>query len=355
MQFLWPDALWLLLLVPVVIVAYVALLRRRRKFAVRHSSLPLLREALGPGARLRPHIPPLLLLLALIAAIVASGRLTAEITLPSEQRTILLAMDVSRSMRATDVAPSRMVASQTAAKAFVQEQPADVRIGIVTFAASASLVAKPTRDRDELLQAIDQFKMQFHTAIGSGLLLALATLFPDDGFDLEHVDPSASPRESARKLPSQDARGKAEIRPPKREFTPVAPGANPSMAIILLTDGRRTIGPDALDVARQAALRGVRVYTVGFGSAGGGEAPLDGYSVFMRFDEEVLKGIAAITKGEYFHAGSAADLKRVYQELNASYVLERRRTEVTSMLAALAAALALAAAALSVRWFGRLA
>ena len=148
---------------------------------------------------------------------------------------------------------------------------------------------------------------------------------------------------------SRDAKG-----PQKPAFTPVAPGSNASAAIILLTDGRRTIGPDALDAARMAAERGVRVFTVGFGTAGGAPAEIDGYSIYMRFDEEVLKGIAGITKAEYFHAASAADLKRVYAELNAKYVLESRKTEISALLAAMAAIFALVAGTLSVLWFGRL-
>ena len=350
MTFLWADALWLLLLVPALIGGYVFLLRRRKRFAIRHSSLALVREALGPGARIRRHIPPALLLLALTAAIVAAARPQARITLPTEQRTIMLAIDVSLSMRARDIQPTRMAAAQEAAKAFVQEQPDDVRVGIVTFAGSASLVQAPTRDRDALVAAIDQFKMQTHTAIGSGILLALATLFPEDGIELEQKPPNADPRGYGKHIGSKEAKV-----PQKPAFKPAEPGSNNSSAIILLTDGRRTIGPDSLDAARMAAERGVRVFTVGFGTADGAPAEINGYSVYMRFDEEVLKGIAGITKAEYFHAASANDLKRVYEELNARYVLENRKTEVSALFSAVAATLAVLAGALSIAWFGRLA
>ena len=354
MTFLWPEALWGLLLVPALIGGYLVLLRRRKRIALRHSSLALVREALGPGARIRRHIPPALLLVALIGALVAAARPQARITLPTEQRTIMLAIDVSLSMRAKDVLPSRMVAAQEAAKTFVQAQPDDVRIGIVTFAGSASLVQAPTRDREALVAAIDQFKMQTHTAIGSGIILSLATLFPDDGLSLEYNLPNANPRGTGRHVGSKDAADLAKG-PQKPAFTPVAPGSNTSMAIILLTDGRRTIGPDSLDAARLAAERGVRVFTVGFGTAGGAPAEINGYSVYMRFDEEVLKGIAGITKAEYFHAASAGELNRVYEELNARYVLENRKTEISALLSAAAAALAVLAGSLSIVWFGRLA
>ena len=353
MSFLWPEALWCLLLVPALVAAYAWLLSRRKRFAIRHSSLSLVREALGPRSTIRRHIPPALLLLALTLAILASARPQARITLPTEQRTIILAIDVSLSMRARDIPPNRMVAAQEAAKTFVQTQPEDVRVGIVTFAGSASLVQPPTRDREELVAAIDRFKMQMHTAIGSGIILALATMFPEDGLDLEQAVPGASGRNSGRGLPSPDA--KEPSKAPKKELVAVAPGSNRSMAIILLTDGRRTIGPDALEAARMAADRGVRIYTVGFGTAGGAPAEVDGYSVYMRFDEEVLKGIAGLTKAEYFHAASSADLHRVYEELNARYVLENRTTEVSALMSAAAAVLALLAGGLSIAWFGRLA
>ena len=132
------------------------------------------------------------------------------------------------------------------------------------------------------------------------------------------------------------------------------PGSNHSAAIILLTDGRRTTGPDPLDAARMAADHGVRVFTVGFGSAGGGAVDIDGMSIYMRFDEETLKAIAQLTAAEYFHAGSGADLKKVYETLNARYVLEKKETEISALLCAIAAALILAAAGLSVAWFGRI-
>lgn len=353
MTFVWAEALLFLVFVPLLVAGYVLLLRRRRRFAVRHPSLGLVREAMGSGNRIRRHVPPALFFVAITLAIIAGARPNAQITLPTEQRTIMLAIDVSLSMRAKDVLPSRMLAAQEAAKTFVQAQPDDVRVGIVTFAGSASLVQPPTRDRDELTAAIDRFKMQMHTAIGSGVILSLATLFPEDEFDLEQKAPPANGRAAGRAIAkAPDANGEPR---PKKAFTPVAPGSNTSAAIILLTDGRRTIGPDALDAARMAAERGVRVFTVGFGTAGGAPAEVEGYSMYMRFDEEVLKGIAEITKAEYFHAASAADLKRVYEELNAKYVLENRKTEVSALFAAVAAAFAIAAGGLSLLWFGRLA
>jgi len=349
MSFLWPQALWLLLLVPALAGLYVLLLRRKKKAALRYASLGLVREALGPGHRFRRHVPPLLFLLAMTALIVAVARPSATITLPSEQRTIILCIDVSLSMRATDVEPSRIAAAREAAKAFIQDQPPDVRIGIVSFAGSASVVQKPTRDRDDLIAALDRLQLQLHTAIGSGIIMSLATLFPDEGLELGLADFGVTPMREAPRGKSLDRQND-----PKREFQPVPPGSNRNAAIIMLTDGRRTIGPDPLDAARMAAERGVKVYAVGFGKPGGGTANVDGMPIYMRFDEETLKAIAALTEAEYFQASSASELKKVYETLNARYVLEKKETEISALASAIGAVLVIAAAGLSLAWFNRI-
>ena len=349
MNFLWPDALWLLLAIPLLIAGYVALQRRRKRNAVRFAQLDLVRAAAGPAQRLRRHLPPALLAVALAALLFALSRPTAVVTLPSDQRTIILAIDVSLSMRATDVDPSRIAAAQTAAKSFVLAQPPDVRIGIVTFAGSASVVQAPTQNRDDLVAAIDRFQLQRSTAIGSGIIMSLATLFPDEGIDLESL---VLGQRGGRGEPRAAAIDR-EPGPEKKAHQPVAPGSYPSAAIILLTDGRRTTGPDSLAAAQMAAQHGVRVYTVGFGTAEGSNVGIDGMSIFMRFDEEALKAIAGITQAEYFHAASAAELERIYEKLNARFVLDRKEVEITALLAAAAALLALFAGGLSLRWFRR--
>jgi Ca-activated chloride channel family protein len=191
-------------------------------------------------------------------------------------------------------------------------------------------------------------QLQRHTAIGSGVIVSLAAVFPDEDIDLESVIfGRAFARE--RNAPIEGAR-KAE----KKPFQPVAPGSYGSAAIILLTDGRRTTGPDPIEAARMAADRGVRVFTVGFGTQAGGAVDIDGWSIYMRFDEETLKAIAEVTRAQYFHAGSAADLKKVYEGLNARLVLEKKETEITALFAAGAATLGLASAALSILWFHRI-
>ena len=349
MTFVWPQYLWLLLIVPVLVAAYIAVLRKK-KAAVRYANVGLVKAAIGPTQRFRRHVPPLLFLLALVGVLLAIARPSAIVTLPSDARTIIMAMDVSLSMRATDVDPSRIVAAQTAAKEFVKELPQDIRAGIVTFAGTALLVQPPTQNREDLIAAIDRFELQRHTAIGSGIIVSLATLFPDEGIDLEQALFGYGFGSRGERRSGGDRPVKSE----KKQVQPVPPGSFKSAAIILLTDGRRTTGPDPLDAARMAADHGVRVFTVGFGSSGGGAVDIDGMSIYMRFDEETLKGIAGITQAEYFHAASATDLKKIYEGLNTKFALERKETEISALFAAAAALLAVASATLSLLWFNRL-
>jgi Ca-activated chloride channel homolog len=346
MTFLWPEMLWLLLIVPALVAAYFYLLRRKQEEAVRYASLSMVKQAMGPSQRFRRHIPPLLFLIALIAMTVAIARPAAVITLPSQHQTIILAMDVSGSMRATDVQPNRISASQAAAKAFVAEQPSNVRIGVVSFAATASVVQTPTRNRDEIIAAIDRFQLQRGTAIGSGIIVALATIFPDAGIDVSSL---IYGRNAPRGVPLDQA-GKAE----KPTFKPVPPGSYTSAAIILLTDGQRTTGPDSLEAARMAADRGVRVFTVGFGTASGETIGFEGWSMRVRLDEETLKAIAKMTHGEYFYAGTATDLKKVYDSLNSRFLLEKKDMEISALFAAAAAVTVLVSALLSLLWFHRI-
>jgi Ca-activated chloride channel homolog len=346
MKFLWPEMLLLLLVVPALVVAYFFLLRRKKQAALRYASLSMVKEAMGAGQRFRRHIPPLLFLIALIAMIFAIARPATVVTLPSQQRTIILAMDVSGSMRATDVQPNRISAAQAAAKAFVAEQPSNVRIGVVSFAGTASVVQAPTHNHADIVAAIDRFQLQRATAIGSGIIVSLATIFPDAGIDLSAL---IYDRNAPRGVPLDQAR-KAE----KPTFKPVPPGSYTSAAIILLTDGQRTTGPDSLEAARMAADRGVRIFTVGFGTRAGETIGFEGWSMRVRLDEETLKAIAKMTHGEYFYAGTATDLKKVYESLNARLVLEKKDMEISALFAGAAAVAALVSAFLSLLWFNRI-
>jgi len=341
MNFLWLDVLWALAALPLLVWAYLALLRKRKRQVVTLPSLGLVKQAMGKGPGWRRHVPPALLLAALTVLLLAAARPVAKLKLPSVQETIVLAMDVSGSMRATDVQPNRLVASQEAAKAFVAGLPRTVRIGVVSFAGTAAVVQPPTFNRDDVVAAIDRFQLQRGTAIGSGLVLSLATLFPDEGIDLSQIT-------GQRAMPAAPGEQKA-----KKPFTPVEPGSFSSGAVILLTDGQRTTGPDPMEAAKMAAERGVKVYTVGIGTKAGETIGFEGWSMRVRLDEDTLKNIANATRANYFYAGTAEDLKQVYQGLSSRLVVETKETEVTALFALLGAVLAVLAGGLSVWWFGR--
>lgn len=344
MNFLWPQTLWLMLALPLLPALYLWLLRRRGKPALRLSSLSIARRALS--GQWRRHIPPALLLLALFVMLLASARPTASVALPWARSTIMLAIDVSLSMRVNDVKPSRMEAAQEAARTFLHELPKNIEVGIVTFAGSAQVAQGATIDRPSLVNAIDAIQMQRHTAIGSAIVLCLAELFPDQGIDLGEM--SFGPR---RKAGSLDQREKA----PPKQITPVAPGSYDSAAIILLSDGRRTIGVDTLEAAMMAADRGVRIYVVGLGTVDGHVAAGEGMAIYMKLDEPTLREVARLTGGQYHHAGTAEDLRSVYQNLGSRLQMRTRETELTALVALLGAVLIIAASALSVLWFGRIA
>ena len=316
MTFLWPQLLWLLLLVPLLVGAYLAALRRRRSLALRHANLRMMREAMGSAGAWR-HLPALLLLVSLAAMLAAAARPAAVLQLPSRHETVILSMDVSGSMKAKDVAPDRMSAAREAAKAFVRDQPSSTRIGIVEFSGAASVVQAPTHDRDEVNAAIDRLHPQLATAIGSGIEVALKAIFPE---------------------------GAARA---------AQPGSYKSAAIILLSDGESNSGLDPVAAAEMAAQRGVRVFTVGFGTTLGETIHGEGWAMHVKLDESTLQRIADVTRAEYFHASTASGLKKVYETLTARLTLERRHNEITALFAAAAALAATLAGGLSLAWFNR--
>ncbi|TAG36563.1 MAG: VWA domain-containing protein [Polaromonas sp.] len=344
----WNQFLWLLLALPLLVAVYVWLLRRKKKNVLQYASLSIVREAMGKGQSIRRHIPPVLFLLALAAMLVASSRPFAVVTLPSDKQTIMLAMDVSGSMRATDVKPNRLVASQEAAKAFLAELPRNIKVGIVAFAGTASVVQPPTLSREDLVAAIDKFQLQRGTAIGNGIVVSLAEIFPEAGIDL------ASMQTGRERLRGIDIEQKAKEGKTKEPFVPVAPGSYTSAAIILLTDGQRTTGVDSMDAAKAAADRGVRIYTVGVGTVDGETIGFEGWSMRVKLDEETLKGIARNTQAEYFYAGTAGDLRKVYESLSSRLTVVKKETEISGILALVAAVLALLSAGLSLAWFNRI-
>ena len=350
MHFLQAEMLWALLLAPMLVGFYLYLIRRRRRQVLAFSSLRLIHEAMASSSRWRRHLPPALVGIAFVLALLAMARPVARITLPADYMTLVMAMDVSRSMLATDVEPNRIQAAQKAAKEFLQALPAGVRVAIVSFAGTAQVVQHVSDRREDWVAALDRFQLPRGPATGSGLLMALSPLRPDAPIQLESTLYGGASQRGIGEAQGQSLEDRRKSAPTK-EIVPVPPGSYTGGAIVLLSDGRRTTGPDPLEAAKLAANLGVRVYTVGFGTPNGFIPGYEGYSFFTQVDEETLKAVANVTEAEYFKAGTAEELKKVYEHLSSQFTLERKDTEVSALMAGAALMLLLLALALSVRWF----
>ncbi len=349
---LWPGLLWLLLLLPAFVAVYVWARRRRRRAVVRYSSLALFEGVVPANSWWRRHLPALLFLAALACLLVALARPVSVVSVPAGQTTIVLAIDVSRSMCSTDIAPNRLEAAKAAALSFVKHQDPHAQIGIVAFSGFAELVQPPTADRSALQAAIDSLVTGRRTAIGSGILEALDAV--------AEVDTNVAP--------SDPVDGST------RNFDPVPRGAYAPDIIVLLTDGASNTGPLPLQAAQQAAERGVRVYAIGFGTAQGGEFPncspqyiggepfdfggggfggggFAGGGGFRRgIDEATLKQVVKLTGAEYYSAESAGELQHVFAALP-TYTITRHETmELSVFLVFGAILLVTLASILSLVW-----
>ncbi len=338
MDLLWPGFLALLALPPLLVAVYIWVLRRRRRFAVRYSSLALVRAALPRQAQWRRHVPFALLLLALASLIGALSRPVAVVQVPSGEATIILAMDVSRSMCATDIAPSRLAAAKTAALSFIDNQAPNTQMGLVAFAGFSALIQAPTADQALLQDAVRGLTTGRGTAIGSGILESLNAIAEIN----DDIEPVTGPLTTLATEPGTVVEYAPEI-------------------IVVLTDGVTTTGIPPLEAAEQAAVRGIRIYTIGFGTAGGGSGSVCGGQGFgfggggggnfrRGIDEPTLIQVAEMTGGDYYSAESAGELEEVFQSLPASFSTRPQTTEITFAFTALGALLALAAMALGLLW-----
>ena len=325
--------LWFLILVPVLILMYILAQRRRQRYALRYASLSLVKEVLGRGPGWRRHVPPAFFIAGLAMMLFALARPATVVTLPSQEGAVILTMDVSGSMRADDLKPSRIEASKAAARAFVEKQPSGVKIGVVSFSDNAFLVQAPTDDKQAVEAAINRLTPQRGTAIGRALLTSLDAIFEDSnlegGVPLSSTVPTPTP-------------------------TPLPKGVYEPAIIVLLTDGENNQGPRPLDVVDQIIARGVRVYTIGVGTAQGTVLHIQGRFIRTRLDEEMLKRVAEATDGTYYNASTEKDLKAIYDNLSTHLVFTKQQTEVTAFFTGAAVALSLIAGALSLLWFNRL-
>jgi len=349
-SFVWPTMLWLLVLIVVLAAAYVWLDARRRRVAVSYPALKTVGLGFKPRAAWRRHVSPVLALLALTTLVLAIARPQAVLMLPSRIETVVLALDLSGSMRAQDVAPSRIRAAQDAAKILLDAQPPGVSVGIVALAGTAAVAQAPSRRKDDVAKAIDRLQPQGGTALGNGLVIALTTLLPKAGIDAAaFINEDAAPKKPASPSPALPG-----ATPPAGSEAPMTPGGYKAGAIVLFSDGESNAGPEAMKAAQLAASHGVRIYTVGVGTTEGVVLKVDGMSARVKLDEKVLKDVADTTGAQYFRLEDAAELKKVYQALNARLAFDKRdQVEITAFFTALGALLALCAGLLSMWWYGR--
>ncbi len=340
MEFLWPAALIMLSLIPITLGIYLWMLRRKQRYVVRYSSLSLVREALPKHSRLRRHLPFALFLLGLASLLVAFARPVNVVNVPAGRSTVILTIDVSRSMRQADIAPSRLAAAKDAALAFIQSQPSNTQIGIVAFSGFAEIIHPPTNDQEALQAAVESLTLGRRTAIGAGILEAVDAI--------AEVDSAIVPATGSGGVP---------------DFVPVPQGSYAPAIIVLLTDGVSTTGPMPVEAAQQAVERGIRVYTIGFGTETGEMPPPGAPSTFgdpwgsggggwfrRGIDEDTLREIASLTGGRYYAAASASELQNVFASLPTNLITREERLEISVIFAALGAMLAAAALALSLLW-----
>jgi Ca-activated chloride channel homolog len=334
MTFQTPIALWALLLIPLVLLGYAFVQRRRVRYAVRFTNLDLLANVAHGTPGWRRHLPPVLYVVAVFALVISLARPYAIVLVPKEQATVMLVMDVSGSMDATDVAPSRLVAAQRAARSFLDQLPGTVRVGLISFASSVQTLAEPTTDRAQIRNALALLRASSGTAMGDGLMRALEIQMASD------AAPQATPAPSA---------------------SPGAPAdAAIPLAVVLLSDGANTVGThQPVDAAEQAAQLGVPVYTIALGTPNGTITVATGRGAQTQTlnvppDLDTLKQIAEITSGSFFEAPTENDLRAIYQDLGSRVGFTEEEQEVTALFAGLGLVFMRFGGALAAVWFNRI-
>ena len=325
MSFIWPWVLLSLLALPVCVLVYLRLQRARSVSASRLGALGAARGGAVALAGKRRHIPPVILLVGVALLALASARPQVTLPLPRMEGTVILAMDVSSSMAADDVEPTRMEAAKLVAKSLVAQRPDSAMTGVVAFGEGGLIVQPPTGDEEALYATIDRLVPQSGTSLGQGLVTALNLALPEQAPGSE---------ESA-----------ADETAPRGAFAPAI--------IIMVTDGENTDPPDPMEMAQTAIEQGVRVHTVGIGTQQGTVIEVEGFNLFTQLNEPVLQGISLVAEGNYYRLEDMDDIPSVYEDLETEFVVESREVEVTSVVGGVSALLFLAGGALSLFWFGR--
>ena len=333
MSFIWPSLLFMLLTVPVLVLLYLWLQRRRYSFAARYGSLGLVHDSRGSGIGIRRHVPAMIFLAGITILLFSLARPQATMGVPKIEGTVMLTFDVSGSMAAADLQPTRMEAAKTAAHEFVENQPTGISIGVVVFSDGGISVQPPTDNREETLATIDRLVPRRGTSVGNGILVALNTIAVDAG------DP---PILNTSDL-SQD---------PAVEPVQAPQGWYPSSVIVLFTDGENNQEPDPAMAAEVAADLGVRVYTVGIGTPAGTSIEVEGMTIHTSLDETMLQFIAGETGGMYYNAGDEQQLQRIYSDIEPKLSIKPEEIEMTSVFAGLGMIVFLIGGMLSLLWFG---
>lgn len=333
MSFIWPTMLLLLLLIPLFVLFYLRLQWRRRGIAARYGALGVVQDQSKRPLGWRRHLPPALFLAGLTLLLIALARPQAVVSLPRLEGTIILAFDVSGSMAADDLAPTRMEAAKAAALAFVERQPPTVQIGVVAFSDSGFAVQPPTVEQEAIFASINRLEPERGTSLAHGIIASLNTIF---------ADAEEAPRLYSNLTPT------ATPTP-----TPVPEGTYAPAVIVLLTDGENTAPPDPFEAAEMAADRGVRIHAVGIGSAAGTVLNVDGFSVHTRLDEAALHQLAELTDGAYYNAANEEELRSIYENLDPQLVLKPDEMEVTSLFAGASLLVLLLGGGCSLLWFSR--
>ena len=343
MSFIWSSLLILLLCVPLLVLLYARNLKRKRELAARYGSLGFLRDSSTGQVKIRRHAPALLFLSGIAVLIFSLARPQATISLPKREGTVILAFDVSGSMSADDLKPTRMEAAKAAAREFVNNQPSVVRVGVVAFSDGGIAVQPPTNDRQQTLATIDRLVPRRGTSIGNGILVSLNVIAVDAG------DPPFLGTDALSNNVKPPSAGQSQDR------LYLAPqGWYPSAVILLLTDGENNQSPDPILATDIAIDLGVRIYTIGIGSPEGTTVTVEGFTVFSKLNESILQAISESSGGMYYSAGSEGELRKIYNDIEPRLSIKKENIEITSILGGISMTLFLIGALFSMIWFGRI-